>query len=94
VPRSAKRVLAHSVRVAAILAAILLLPATSASAASKVREVCVARVTLYDTPHGFIVGRLTAGRHVRVLAFNRDARWARVRAMRDLLGWLHASALC
>ncbi|HWT93721.1 MAG TPA: SH3 domain-containing protein [Solirubrobacteraceae bacterium] len=63
-------------------------------AAKGERRLCADRANLYDTPGGFVVGRLYRPVKVRVLRRSANRRWVHVRTRTGLAGWLTSGALC
>lgn len=74
------------------LAIPLAIPQTAAAAQH--RRLCADRANLYDTPGGFVVGRLYKPVKVRVLRRSANRRWVHVRTRTGLAGWLTSGALC
>jgi hypothetical protein len=85
---------------AALAAAVLLGAwATPAGAAqARVRPICVTRSTVMSTPGGLVVGFLARGTPVIVVRRTRDGRWADMRAVHTVygwvVGWIHTKDLC
>lgn len=58
------------------------------------RRLCADRANLYDTPGGFVIGRLYKPARVRVLRRSANRRWLHVRTRSQLTGWIITGAVC
>ncbi len=89
----------HAGVVALLLAFVVLVatPAVDPAAAAKPkaeRRLCADRANLYDTPGGFVIGRLYKPARVRVLRRSANRRWLHVRTTSRLTGWIITGAVC
>lgn len=66
----------------------------SASMALSERRLCADRANIYDTPGGFVIGRLYKPARVRVLRRSANRRWLHVRTKTRLTGWIITGAVC
>lgn len=77
-----------------LLTASLLLVAGDVATASHTRRICRSHASLYDSPHGLVIGFLRRHDRVRVLRPSANRRWYNVRARTGLLGWVTTGAVC
>jgi hypothetical protein len=77
---------------AAAVAATLAL-AAFADAATRAR-ICARKVSVRDTPHGFVVGYLFRRDRITVSRRSANRRWLRIVTPTELRGWIPASARC
>jgi hypothetical protein len=77
-----------------LLLTFMTLAIASPSPAASTRKLCASRANMYDSPGGFVVGRLYRPARVRVLRRSANRRWASVRASTGITGWVTAGALC
>lgn len=76
-------------------AALVAAPAPAVAAAKSSKAVvCASRASLYETPGHLVVGAVSAGDAVTVLARTENGRWVRVRTSFRVRGWLASRHLC
>jgi hypothetical protein len=84
--------------VVAALAATTALAATWAAPAgaaqSHVLTTCARQAKVFNTPGGIVVGFLAHGSPVLVKQRTRNHRWAEVRALHSIVGWIRTKDLC
>lgn len=82
-------------RVLLLLCALAtMLVAAVPAGADERRDICATRVALRDSPGGFAIGYLFEPERVRVLQFDAQRRWARVRVRTRKRGWIPVASLC
>jgi hypothetical protein len=83
---------------AAALVAVAVAAGTWAAPAgapqAHVGTTCARQTKVFNTPGGLVVGFLARGAPVIVRTRTRNHRWAEVRAVHSIVGWVHTGDLC
>ena len=78
----------------ALTALALAVAAAPAAAASGKRELCVDKVSVYDSPGGFVIAYLYRPQTLRVIGTARRRTWSLARFDDGPRGWIPTKKIC